>query len=552
MAIPVIVSSTTSIATANSLTLTIPSGVSNGDLLVILVGNDNGAAGEGFIDNTTGWTQHYSYGDGTSDCYMGLYSKIADGTNEDSVTINSTDADDIFGWYLHVTGQNATSPIRVVGASQISVSSSVTVDALTTDTNTYSLAVSQMSYDGSDATPFTESGTGWTLGDWLQSPDATSGNYASGAYSTKDISTASTTTGTSILTGNGTSDGIVASSFVIAGTETAGAINVEITEVGVTGTFTSDVVVVSTVANVSIDDTSVTLTGTSDDVVVSASINVNIDDAGSILTSSSDLATVSTTHNINVSDSSIQAVFTSDDVSVSTSANIYSTVILGTLTSNDVVVTTASIVSIEIVDGGVVLTSTPNAVSIVGDSNYVDSTTTASFTSDDVVVGLGSNYSDTGLTVTITPNTAQITTGSVISVNVDDAGIEISSTSNDVSVSAIKNVSIDDSSVLCTITSNTHVASAIQNVDIAVNELLLSSTANSATVSTDSGSIEITDNGVTLTATVNVPSIQCGTTIVVTSSTFISSVNSVSIFARDNSNAVSLSVGGEYRYSINL
>ena len=119
MAVPVIAGSTTAVATSASLTLTIPSGVSDGDLLLILVGNDNGAAGEGFIDNTTGWTLEYSYGDATSDSYIGLYSKIADGTNEDSVTVNSTDSDDFVGWYLHITGQNATSPVRVVGTSAV-------------------------------------------------------------------------------------------------------------------------------------------------------------------------------------------------------------------------------------------------------------------------------------------------------------------------------------------------------------------------------------------------------------------------------------------------
>jgi len=222
MAIPVIASSTsnTTEGTASSITLTKPSGVEIGDLLLLLVGNENSAASEGF-DTLTGWTLEFNFGNATSDCYLGLYSRVSTGDSlEDAPVVPFLASDDGHGWYLRVTGVNATDPLRVVGSEQIAVDSTITITALTTDTNTYSLAISTMSFDGSDAMPFVESGTGWTLGDDIDSPlSSNSGNASSGAYSTKGISTASTSTGTSIITGDGTSDGIAATMFIVAGAE---------------------------------------------------------------------------------------------------------------------------------------------------------------------------------------------------------------------------------------------------------------------------------------------------------------------------------------------
>lgn len=217
MAIPVIAGSTTAVATSASLTLTKPTGVSNGDLLLILVANDNGGDGEGFIDNTTGWVQEYTEGAKDPGTYIGLYSKIADGSNEDSVTINSTDADDFVGWYLHITGQNATNPVRIIGTVNTIAGTSLTISALTTDTNTYSLAISHYSTDGADTIPLVESGTGWTNQDTLT--QGADGNGVASGYSTKDISTASTSTENSVI-GTAANDGIIGKMIIIAGSET--------------------------------------------------------------------------------------------------------------------------------------------------------------------------------------------------------------------------------------------------------------------------------------------------------------------------------------------
>ena len=226
MAIPLIASSITTTTEGSSTTIDFsgkPLGIENGDLLLLLVGNENSANGEGF-DTLTGWTLEFNYGSGTSDSYLGLYSRIATGDAlEDSPIVPTLGNDDGHGWYLRVTGVNATDPIRVVGASQVIASANtVTVTALTTGTNTYSLAVSAMAFDGSDSDPVTETGTGWTFKDFLESPIGTdAGGASSGSYSTKNIDTASTGTLDSVINmGGGQSDGIAATMFIIAGDET--------------------------------------------------------------------------------------------------------------------------------------------------------------------------------------------------------------------------------------------------------------------------------------------------------------------------------------------
>ncbi|MCK5536821.1 MAG: hypothetical protein KAI79_08335, partial [Bacteroidales bacterium] len=78
MGIPVIASynTTSTNGTATSITLSKPANVNDGDLLLLLVGNENATTGEGF-DILTGWNLEFNYGSGDVDCYLGLYSRIS-------------------------------------------------------------------------------------------------------------------------------------------------------------------------------------------------------------------------------------------------------------------------------------------------------------------------------------------------------------------------------------------------------------------------------------------------------------------------------------------
>ena len=223
MAVPYIRDSTkaSTNGTATSLTLTKPTGVENGDLLLLLMGNENATTGEGF-DTLTGWTLEFNYGSGDVDCYLGLYSRIATGDAlEDNPVVPFLGADDGHGWYLSVGGVHATDPLRVVGSSLEVVSNTITNVSTTTDINIFSLAFSAFAFDGSDSDPITETGTGWSMVDWTESPlPSDAGGASSGAFSTNPILTASTATGDSVWNmGGGQSDGIVGAQFIVAGTD---------------------------------------------------------------------------------------------------------------------------------------------------------------------------------------------------------------------------------------------------------------------------------------------------------------------------------------------
>ena len=354
MALPIIASSTSNITngTATSLTLTKPSGVVNGDLLLLLCGNENSAGGEGF-DTLTGWTLEFNYGSADVDTYIGLYSRIATGDPlEDAPVVPFLGADDGHGWYLRVTGVHATDPLRIVGASTEIVSNTITIPALTTDINPFSLAMSTISFDGSDSDPVTETGTGWTLQAFLESPIGDAGGASSGIYSTKPIATASTTTLDSILNmGGGQSDGIVGAMFIIAGTDSP-IIHVTVNATTSTGTFTTNTATAIGSINVLVSTTASTASFDANAVIATGDTNIVVSDVGVMAAFTANNVTVVTTENIIVSPTSNSLATTSNSVTVSAIINMSVDVGISNMviTANDVSVVT---------EFGVIVTPTP-------------------------------------------------------------------------------------------------------------------------------------------------------------------------------------------------
>lgn len=220
MAVPVIQSFTfnTTSSGVTSVTLTKPSGVVGGDLLVLLVGNEDNTNNTSFAP-ITGWTKEYEFGNATPDTKIGMYWRIADGTEGNSETVSWAVTGNDFGggWYLRITGADTTSasPIHILGTStQSSNATSQAAPSITTTINDC-LAIAQHSYDGGDGT------RGVTGIGWPNSFPANQVLYAtiganawSGGWVSKDITTAGATgnvTFTSTI-----SDGMVQVQFAIA------------------------------------------------------------------------------------------------------------------------------------------------------------------------------------------------------------------------------------------------------------------------------------------------------------------------------------------------
>lgn len=129
MANPVVASSTSNTATSTTLTLTTPSGVATGDLLIILCGSEDST---GFSSPPSGWTliNHAS----TTGVSTAAFWRIADGGEGSSTDVTQGSSVNAWGAYLRITGHDVSVPIDVVG-SDITGSSSAgfwTVTAVTT------------------------------------------------------------------------------------------------------------------------------------------------------------------------------------------------------------------------------------------------------------------------------------------------------------------------------------------------------------------------------------------------------------------------------------
>ncbi len=117
MAIPVITSHTITTVIGQAISMPIPDGVEVGDLLVVLLGNNDSADNEGWTSAPAGWTVEYNAGGVSTDCYSAMAWRIADGTELATADFNSNPARQI-GYYLRITGAIQSNPI-VIGTPQL-------------------------------------------------------------------------------------------------------------------------------------------------------------------------------------------------------------------------------------------------------------------------------------------------------------------------------------------------------------------------------------------------------------------------------------------------
>jgi len=219
-AAPVIENYTEQWNTTGNTTLTFskPSGVQVGELLLIIAVNDDTSA-TAFTDNKSGWNFIADFGNGTSDSHVGLFWRIADGTEGGTEQVTSAGSDEWGGWYVRISGvdTNEANTINAVGTQTTLRGSSVTATAVTTDVDDC-LALCFGSFDGGDgnnSAPFSVSGTGWSYED-----DGSSGTTGysdtSGVWGKKSMTGTQGSTGDATISSDGTSDGMVGAQIAIA------------------------------------------------------------------------------------------------------------------------------------------------------------------------------------------------------------------------------------------------------------------------------------------------------------------------------------------------
>lgn len=197
MAVPVVASFTvadTGGVTATNINLTKPTGSVNDDLFILIVGSDDASSNADEWNPPTGWSTASVGGGAASDAHFGVFYKVVSGTDEpDPINVTHDSADELYGWWIHVTGNDTTTPLNVAGTAVETVSSTTHLIAEVTTTVNDCLAFYVLAFDGGDGAPFSVSVGG---PDWSESDERTSGtgaNDASGTWGTKIITTAGLT-----------------------------------------------------------------------------------------------------------------------------------------------------------------------------------------------------------------------------------------------------------------------------------------------------------------------------------------------------------------------
>jgi hypothetical protein len=205
---------------ATSLTLTKPTGatINSGDLLLIMVANDENSDTAQWDDATlkpSGFTLITEWGTAAEDAHCAAFYRIADTTEGATINCPAQASNELVGWYLHVTGNHA-SPLDQTGATAGAGASTVILPALTTTVNDC-LVFYVIGYDGADAgLTFTPSGTGWTGTeiDSQQSVPGTPAVGASGSFGYKQLAASGSSSALTITVN--VSDGKGGFQFAIA------------------------------------------------------------------------------------------------------------------------------------------------------------------------------------------------------------------------------------------------------------------------------------------------------------------------------------------------
>lgn len=175
---------------ASSIELVAPSGITAGELLLIIVGNEDSTNTQQFTDNVSGWTLIGESGNLTAAAHIAAYYRVATG-GEGNVTVTAQSSDNIFGWYMRISGADTTSPIGVNNFTQSTGNADPHIIPEITTTTANNLVIYGLSFDGGDGDPFAVSGDGWVEQDEQEAGTGTTNG--SGTWGTKTQATAGAT-----------------------------------------------------------------------------------------------------------------------------------------------------------------------------------------------------------------------------------------------------------------------------------------------------------------------------------------------------------------------
>jgi hypothetical protein len=166
-----------------------PSGVEAGDLLVLIGMNDDSTNNPQFSDNKSGWNFVKNCGTTGSDSHVGVFWRIATGSEGSDESITMYDDEGWMLWYLRISGVDSSGTQEALGVCSTVMGGLYYQDMPEIQTtNADCLAMAFAAHDGGDGHPFTISGTGWTLGQ--SNNNSSSSTELSGCWAYKNMATA--------------------------------------------------------------------------------------------------------------------------------------------------------------------------------------------------------------------------------------------------------------------------------------------------------------------------------------------------------------------------
>ena len=171
--------------TSATLTLAKPANVAVGDLLVLICMNDSESASPEFSDNLDGWNFVNTAGDAVSDAHIGVFWRIANGTEGDTIEVTAETLRHWTGFYVRISGADGTTPINTSAFDDsFTISDTYAIGEVTTDEDNC-LVLYGLSFDGGDGFPFSVAGEGWAEIEECQSD--TGGTASSGCFGSRDL-----------------------------------------------------------------------------------------------------------------------------------------------------------------------------------------------------------------------------------------------------------------------------------------------------------------------------------------------------------------------------
>lgn len=132
-----------------------PTGMSTGDMLIVLVATANSTTTD-YVTTPAGFTEIFDVTSTTGDSQISAFYKIIDGTEGSQITVAVSGGSNSssIGWALHVTGAATSSPVDAVGTtSEVGFASGGFTAPVTTQTDG-ALCFNITAYDGADIDEF--------------------------------------------------------------------------------------------------------------------------------------------------------------------------------------------------------------------------------------------------------------------------------------------------------------------------------------------------------------------------------------------------------------